>query len=112
MVKKPKPNSGVLDPHLKRANILKPQNNFERKANNSDNGPWRPVLTSKPHAKVSLEDSLVTLPNEEGDEQYGYSLSLYLIEIHGDRQAILVTLEEARELETSLLGVKWVSKQC
>ncbi|KAJ5647908.1 hypothetical protein N7490_004280 [Penicillium lividum] len=40
--------------------IPKPQLNFDHKADNSDLGPFRPLLKSKPHATVPLERSLQT----------------------------------------------------
>lgn len=75
-IKKPKPNSGPLDWHLKRANILKPQEAFERKVDNFTDGPWKPILSSKPHAKVPLEDSLQTFEDEEGQLQYEQTCTL------------------------------------
>ncbi|KAL2163492.1 hypothetical protein VTH06DRAFT_5550 [Thermothelomyces fergusii] len=59
-----------LDWSMKRANILKPQNAFERKIDNFDPGPWKPLMTSKPHARVPLEASLDTFVDEEGRTQY------------------------------------------
>ncbi|KAK0673687.1 ribonuclease H-like domain-containing protein [Cercophora samala] len=67
--KRPKPTER-LDWSLKRANIVKPQNAFEKKPNNFDNGPWKPILTKKPHAIVPLEQSFTTFLNEEHTTQY------------------------------------------
>lgn len=36
----------------------KPQLLFNRKVNNFETGPWRPLLTSKPHAAVALEECI------------------------------------------------------
>ncbi|EGO55710.1 hypothetical protein NEUTE1DRAFT_86290 [Neurospora tetrasperma FGSC 2508] len=68
--KRVKSSNDRLDWSLKRANILKPQNNFERKVDNFNTGPWKPLLSSKPHAKVSLEDSLTTFVDDDNNTQY------------------------------------------
>jgi exosome complex exonuclease RRP6 len=79
LVRNAKLTSGSLDPRLRRANILKPQNTFERKTDNFDDGPWKPLLTTKPHARVPLEESLSKLTeDEDGNPQYDYSISLPL----------------------------------
>jgi len=67
----------TLDPFLKRANIFKPQDIFEKKIDNFEPGPWKPLLTRKPHAKRSLEDSLQLVSKEEGNS-YGLSVLLRL----------------------------------
>ncbi|KAK4227644.1 exosome complex exonuclease rrp6 [Podospora fimiseda] len=74
---KPKSMYTKLDYSLKRANILKPQNAFERPVNNFEPGPWKPLLTTKPHAQVPLEQ-LSTFANEEEETQYQHP---YLHEI-------------------------------
>jgi len=68
--KRPRSTTAVLDWSLKRANILKPQDAFENKPNNLSVGPWKPILTEKPHAKVSLEESLAMVVDEETGTQY------------------------------------------
>ncbi|KAH8668395.1 ribonuclease H-like domain-containing protein [Xylariales sp. PMI_506] len=68
-----------LDPSLRRANILKPQNAFQVKPDNLSPGPWKPILTSKPHALRSLQESLETFENEDGQTQYKHP---YETEIH------------------------------
>ena len=55
---------------MKRANILKPQNTFEKKIDNFESGPWKPLLTSKPHAQTPLDASLTISVNDEGRPQY------------------------------------------
>ncbi|PTB61923.1 hypothetical protein BBK36DRAFT_1189710 [Trichoderma citrinoviride] len=55
---------------IRNANVKKPQLDFEIPPNNFPNGPWKPLLTEKPHAKVSLEDSLVTFVGDNGTTQY------------------------------------------
>jgi exosome complex exonuclease RRP6 len=55
---------------MKRANILKPQNTFEKKIDNFESGPWKPLLTTKPHAQTPLDASLTLSVNDEGRPQY------------------------------------------
>ncbi len=76
-LKRSKPTTERLDWSLKRANILKPQNAFERKTDNLESGPWKPVLTTKPHAQIPLDASLPTFTNDEGLTQYAYSPQLW-----------------------------------
>ncbi|KAF4952722.1 hypothetical protein FSARC_12584 [Fusarium sarcochroum] len=64
--KKPKSTNKVI----RNANISKPQLQFEQKPDNFAPAPWKPMLTSKPNAKISLEDSLNVVPNETGAPQY------------------------------------------
>ncbi|KAI1880164.1 hypothetical protein JX265_001785 [Neoarthrinium moseri] len=78
----------ALDPSMRRANILKPQNAFQVKPDNIDNSPWKPFLTKKPHATLPLDKSLGTFNNEEDSVQYDYHIFLR----HLDRP----TLSEAR----------------
>ncbi|KAG6010571.1 hypothetical protein E4U21_005924 [Claviceps maximensis] len=63
---------------IRNANVSKPQTSFERKPDNFPSGPWKPILTNKPHAKVSLEKSLVTFIGEDGVSHYKHP---YEIEI-------------------------------
>ncbi|KAI8963573.1 ribonuclease H-like domain-containing protein [Daldinia sp. FL1419] len=65
-----KSKSTTLDTSLRRANIIKPQNAFELKPNNTDPSPWKPILTAKPHALISLEDSLDTFVDDDQATQY------------------------------------------
>ncbi|KAI0189502.1 ribonuclease H-like domain-containing protein [Xylaria flabelliformis] len=60
----------ALDQSMRRANVLKPQNAFEVKPNNHDTSPWKPILTQKPHATLSLDKSLVTFSDESQSTQY------------------------------------------
>ncbi|KAI1067027.1 hypothetical protein LB506_004169 [Fusarium annulatum] len=64
--KKPKSTNKVI----RNANMTKPQLLFERKPDNFAPAPWKPMLTSKPNAKLSLEESLKVVPNEAGTPQY------------------------------------------
>ncbi|KAI0598362.1 ribonuclease H-like domain-containing protein [Biscogniauxia sp. FL1348] len=65
-----------LDQSIRRANILKPQNAFEVKPDNLATSPWKPLLTTKPHAAVPLEQSLETFTDEAQTTQYGPSIHL------------------------------------
>ncbi|KAH9905931.1 ribonuclease H-like domain-containing protein [Xylariomycetidae sp. FL2044] len=64
-----KKSRAVLDSSLRRANVLKPQNTFEVKPDNSNTSPWTPVITNKPHSIVPLEQSFGTLNDENMDLQ-------------------------------------------
>ncbi|KAL6820623.1 ribonuclease H-like domain-containing protein [Trichoderma camerunense] len=55
---------------IRNANVKKPQLDFEIKPNNFPDGPWKPLLTEKPHAEVSLDDSLVTFVGDNGTPQF------------------------------------------
>ncbi|KAL0939670.1 exosome complex exonuclease [Colletotrichum truncatum] len=62
------------DKVIRNANITKPQLNFDPPVDN--NVPWKPVITSKPHAKVPLEQSLVPSETDAGFVQYDTTISL------------------------------------
>ncbi|KAK8922605.1 Exosome complex exonuclease rrp6 [Metarhizium anisopliae] len=64
--KRPRPTGKIV----RNANITKPQAMFEKKPDNFPTGPWKPILAKKPHATVSLEQSLFTAPGEDGTAQY------------------------------------------
>ncbi|TQV96888.1 exosome complex exonuclease Rrp [Cordyceps javanica] len=55
---------------IRNANVVKPQTIFEVQPDNFPAGPWKPILTKKPHAIVPLEHSLVTFTDEDGSTQY------------------------------------------
>jgi exosome complex exonuclease RRP6 len=63
---------------MKRANIIKPQNAFERKVDNFDTGPWKPLLTTKPHATLPLDKSLTTFVDGDDTTQYDHLIFLPL----------------------------------
>ncbi|KAM0170526.1 hypothetical protein ACHAPC_007863 [Botrytis cinerea] len=67
-----KPQKRSLDNSLRTQNLVKPQLAFEVKPDNEDTSPWLPLLKTKPHAKVSLEDSLGMITNEYDQKQYDY----------------------------------------
>ena len=60
-------------------NLVKPQLAFEVKPNNDDESPWRPLLTTKPHAIIPLEKSLGTFTNDFDQQQYDYTTFLPLL---------------------------------
>lgn len=62
---------------MKRANIIKPQNAFERKVDNFDTGAFKPLLSTKPHATVPLEKSLIPYVDDFGNPQYVLTRSPY-----------------------------------
>ncbi|PFH58419.1 hypothetical protein XA68_13695 [Ophiocordyceps unilateralis] len=55
---------------IRNAAVSKPQALFEQKPDNFPSQPWKPLLTTKPHATVPLADSLVTFTGEDGALQY------------------------------------------
>lgn len=65
-----------LDFNFRRANIIKPQTTFEQQVDNFAAGPWKPLLTQKPHAIVPLEDSLGVAVDESNQQQYDYTFFL------------------------------------
>lgn len=54
---------------IRNANVTKPQLLFESKPDTFPTGPWKPILTKKPHATVALDKSLVVSPNENDKPQ-------------------------------------------
>lgn len=65
-----------LDFNFRRANIIKPQTAFEQQVDNFAAGPWKPLLTRKPHAIVPLEESLDVAVDENNQQQYDYTFFL------------------------------------
>jgi exosome complex exonuclease RRP6 len=54
----------------KSLNLLKPQRTFEHVPRNDENAPFKPLLTSKPHAIVPLTKSLTAEADAENDLMY------------------------------------------
>lgn len=52
--------------------IPKPQLKFEHVPTNDETGGFRPLVNSKPHAKVPLEECLKTFKDKRGRQQYDY----------------------------------------
>lgn len=84
---------------MRRANIVKPQNAFERKADNFHTGPWKPLLTTKPHAIVPLEQSLALTTVEGNETEYGYPRSF----VHTARRAKIKKHIPRKQSRKSLL---------
>ncbi|CAG8980174.1 hypothetical protein HYALB_00007414 [Hymenoscyphus albidus] len=62
-------------------NLVKPQLAFDIKPNNHDTSPWKPLLSSKPHATVSLEDSLSTFTNDFGQLAYKHPYEKEILDL-------------------------------
>ncbi|KAK8020065.1 Ribonuclease H-like protein [Apiospora arundinis] len=78
--KKPKTFT-ALDASMRRANILKPQNAFEVKPDNTSASPWKPILTKKPHATMPLDQSLGTFSNETDSTQYKHPYETEILQL-------------------------------
>ncbi|KAI1075169.1 ribonuclease H-like domain-containing protein [Whalleya microplaca] len=76
-----KKTTSTLDHSMRNANIVKPQNAFEIKPDNHSAGPWKPLLTKKPHALVPLEQSLGTFKNEIQTTQYKHPYETEILEL-------------------------------
>lgn len=61
---KPRPNIA------EKKHLPKPQLSFENVPTNDETGPFRPLLVTKPHAKVPLQQCLKTFKDSRGREQY------------------------------------------
>jgi exosome complex exonuclease RRP6 len=55
---------------------VKPQLAFDVKPDNNDTTLWKPILDSKPHAILTLEESLVTVVDDFGQTSYEHTISL------------------------------------
>lgn len=71
--------NGNLGNAFRNQNLLKPQLAFDVKPDNNDTSPWKPLLTTKPHAIQPLEESMNTFTNEFDQIQYDYSTFLPLL---------------------------------
>ncbi|RAL64756.1 hypothetical protein DID88_001787 [Monilinia fructigena] len=76
-----KPQKRFLDNSLRTQNLVKPQLAFEVKPDNEDTSPWLPLLKTKPHAKVSLEDSLGMITNEFDQKQYKHPYETEILQL-------------------------------
>ncbi|KAF7911668.1 uncharacterized protein EAE98_011932 [Botrytis deweyae] len=70
-----------LDNSLRTQNLVKPQLAFEVKPDNEDTSPWLPLLKTKPHAKVPLEDSLGIFTNEYDQKQYKHPYETEILQL-------------------------------
>ncbi|KAF8866128.1 hypothetical protein BDZ45DRAFT_611003 [Acephala macrosclerotiorum] len=64
------PKSKRLGLAYRTQNLVKPQLAFDAKPNKDDVSPWKPILTTKPHATVPLEKSLSTIVDDTNQAQY------------------------------------------
>lgn len=66
----PASKPGVLAKMFRNQDLPKPQILFEHAPTNDKSELWKPLLTSKPHATVSLDQSLVLDTGEDGRSLY------------------------------------------
>lgn len=66
---------------------MKPQLSFLNKPDNAAVAPWKPILTSKPHATIPLAQSLSTFTDELQHLQYDYTVFLPLLLLGPDGQS-------------------------
>lgn len=59
-------------------NIAKPQLLFDNVPKNDGLTPFKPLLRSKPHALIPLDESLVLVPSSDGSQQYDLQSCLSL----------------------------------
>ncbi|KAI6245921.1 Exosome complex exonuclease rrp6 [Erysiphe necator] len=78
---KSKKQGSVLDQNLRTQNIVKPQLAFEKKPDNDDKTPWKPFITTKPHAIVSLEDSLELFVNDHNQKQFRHPYEAEILQL-------------------------------
>lgn len=60
----PRPNIAA------RKHLPKPQLTFDNVPTNDETGPFRPLLVTKPHARIPLEECLKTFKDAKGRDQY------------------------------------------
>ncbi|KAL9052322.1 MAG: hypothetical protein Q9162_005466 [Coniocarpon cinnabarinum] len=68
----PRSSNNSLAGRLRRADLPKPQENFESKSFNHEDTPFRPFLTEKPNASIPLQESVKLFTSEGGEEHYGH----------------------------------------
>lgn len=73
------PKSKKLGLAYRTQNLVKPQLAFDVKPNNDDNSPWKPILTTKPHAIIPLEKALSTIIDNTDQAQYDYTKFMPLL---------------------------------
>lgn len=61
--------SKKLGGSFRNQNLVKPQLAFQNKPNNNPTDPWKPLLKTKPHAIVPLDQSLTTFTGDFGRTQ-------------------------------------------
>jgi exosome complex exonuclease RRP6 len=101
--KRTKPTNERLDWSLMRANILKPQEIFEKPPDNFNTAPWKPVLTQKPHARVPLKQSLA----QGTDDEFRHPYETEIVELEYPR-AIYERHEPIKYLPIESTEAIWV----
>ncbi len=71
------------------------------KPNNSEKAPWKPLLTTKPHARLPLEQSLLTFRDEFDQSQYEYTDFLPILQLPLDdsRSGDLSKFQKHRQIQ-------------
>lgn len=77
----PKKHPSQLGKSFYNQNLPKPQLAFAHKPQNADESPWKPLLTSKPHALVPLEESLGTFKNQFNHTQYRHPYEYEILQL-------------------------------
>lgn len=95
-----------FEPNWRRANIIKPQNAFEKKVDNFATGPWKPLLTNKPHAIVPLEESLSMTEDGNNKIQYVQYCFLPFSYVHLNRCLVERLPHERKGFQTTNLNIK------
>ncbi|KAL3231681.1 Exosome complex exonuclease RRP6 [Nakaseomyces bracarensis] len=88
--------------------ISKPQLNFKKPVDNSESHPFRPLLTSKPHAMKTLEESTALIPEtEDVPEHYPHPYEYEILnqEYNSDILKIEDPIESKPWNETSALWI-------
>ncbi|KAA8566643.1 hypothetical protein EYC84_009182 [Monilinia fructicola] len=86
-----------LDNSLRTQNLVKPQLAFEVKPDNEDTSPWLPLLKTKPHAKVPLEDSLGMITNEFHQKQYKHPYETEILQLQYPKAITSATFVDTYE---------------
>ncbi|RDW73902.1 hypothetical protein BP5796_07344 [Coleophoma crateriformis] len=76
-----KKNPSSLGNAFRTQNLVKPQLAFNVKPDNFDNSTWKPLLKSKPHATVPLEESLDFITNEFQQKQYRHPYESEILQL-------------------------------
>ncbi|KAH8819536.1 ribonuclease H-like domain-containing protein [Xylogone sp. PMI_703] len=123
----PKPKNQPLANSFRTQNLLKPQLSFQNKPDNSDTSPWKPLLSSKPHAIVPLEESLRKTENdwkqivyqhpyEKEIQQLKYPDAVYktadpihYLPVEGTTATFVDTMEGVREMLKDLREAKEIA---
>ncbi|KAJ9611392.1 exosome nuclease subunit [Cladophialophora chaetospira] len=118
----PRPSNAFGVQRWAKDNAPRPQTTFERQVNNFDQSPWKPLLKTKPHATVSLEESIGTAdtgykhPYAQEIENYKYPPSVYQFEepipftpIENSNAIYVDTEEGAKEMLQELKKAKEIA---